>query len=106
LGLIKKKKKITIFFGLLNFFWALLKNFLGLIKYFLGPYYLGALGKGLSRLPMEPALAMTHIASKKDQKWGGPATPFLGKGWLQPPRDFLFYFLFPFFFKKKKKTKN
>jgi hypothetical protein len=42
------------------------------------------------------------------QKWGGPATkgplgkngavgvpPFLGKGWLQPPRDFpLFFFFF------------
>jgi hypothetical protein len=50
------------------------------------------------------SLAMTHIASKKDQKWGGPATPFLGKGWLQPPRDFLFYFLFPSFFQKKKKN--
>jgi hypothetical protein len=45
------------------------------------------------------------------QKWGGPATPLLGRGWLQPPRFplFFFYFLFLisfFFSKKKKKTKT
>jgi hypothetical protein len=51
------------------------------------------------------SLAMTHIASKKDQKWGGPATPFLGKGWLQPPLRFPFLFFISFFFSKKKKKK-
>jgi hypothetical protein len=30
------------------------------------------------------------------QKWGGPATPFLGKGWLQPPRDSPYFFFFVF----------
>jgi hypothetical protein len=42
------------------------------------------------------------------QKWGGPATPFLGRGWLQPPRFTLFFFFFfsiSFFFSKKKKKK-
>jgi hypothetical protein len=38
------------------------------------------------------------------QKWGGLATPFLGRGWLQPPR-FTFFFLISFFFSKKKKLK-
>jgi hypothetical protein len=29
------------------------------------------------------------------QKWGGPATPLLGRGWLQPPRfPILFFFFF------------
>jgi hypothetical protein len=49
------------------------------------------------------------------QKWGGSATPFLGRGWLQPPRFPLFFFFFFFFFffnfllffsKKKKKKKK
>jgi hypothetical protein len=46
------------------------------------------------------------------QKWGGPATPLLGRGWLQPPRFpllfffFFFFFKFPSFFQKKKKKKN
>jgi hypothetical protein len=37
------------------------------------------------------------------QKWGGPATPFLGREWLQPPRFpfFFFFFQFPSFFQKK-----
>jgi hypothetical protein len=47
------------------------------------------------------------------QKWGGSATPLLGRGWLQPPRFpllffyflFLFFFNFLLFFKKKKKKK-
>jgi hypothetical protein len=44
-----KKKIYYIFF-------ALLKIFLGLIKCFFEALLFGALGKGLSRLPMEPAL--------------------------------------------------
>jgi hypothetical protein len=46
------------------------------------------------------------------QKWGGPATPLLGRGWLQPPRFplffffFFFFFLISFFFSKKKKKKK
>jgi hypothetical protein len=39
------------------------------------------------------------------KKWGGPATPLLGRGWLQPPRFFFFFFFqFPSFFQKKKKN--
>jgi hypothetical protein len=39
------------------------------------------------------------------QKWGGPATPFLGKGWLEPPRDFPPFFKKNFLLFKKKKKK-
>jgi hypothetical protein len=40
-------------------------------------------------------------------KWGGPTTPFLAKGWLEPPPIFIFFFFIffdfhLFFFKKKK----
>jgi hypothetical protein len=40
------------------------------------------------------------------QKWGGPATPFLGKGWLEPPRDFPPFLKKISFFFSKKKTKT
>jgi hypothetical protein len=39
------------------------------------------------------------------QKWGGPATPLLGRGWLQPPRFPLLFLFFLFFFQKKKNLK-
>jgi hypothetical protein len=73
---------------------------------------------GLSGWPDHPqrpgvasATPIRPVRPPLGQKWGGPATPFLGKEWLQPPRDspfffFFFSFQFPsFFLKKKKKLK-
>jgi hypothetical protein len=72
----------------------------------------------LSRWPDHPqrpgvasATPILPVRPPLGQKWGGPATPFLGKGWLQPPRNsplfffFFFFFNFLLFFKKKKKLK-